>query len=72
MDRGSDVIALARTSNWRKSTRSRENGCIEVGSAPGVAGVRDSKLGSAGPVLAFGGGEFGDFITAVKQGRFDR
>jgi Domain of unknown function (DUF397) len=39
---------------WRKSSYSEgESNCVEISTAlPGWAGVRDSKLGDGGPVLA--------------------
>ncbi|MGJ7909018.1 DUF397 domain-containing protein [Actinopolyspora sp. H202] len=58
--------------NWRKSSRSRANGCVEVGSAPGVIGVRDSKLGPDGPVLAMRLSAWSAFAVALREGRFDR
>ncbi|MGP4019054.1 DUF397 domain-containing protein [Saccharopolyspora sp. 5N708] len=36
-----------------------------------MVGVRDSKLGSASPVLAFGTESFGTFVNAIKAHRFD-
>ncbi|CAM3961573.1 DUF397 domain-containing protein [Kibdelosporangium persicum] len=49
------ITALAAATNWHKATFSQggENGCVEVGSVPGIVGVRDTKLGAASPILAF-------------------
>ncbi|MCI2423468.1 DUF397 domain-containing protein [Saccharopolyspora sp. K220] len=60
--------------NWRKSSRStgNPNNCVEVGDAAHVRGVRDSKLGEASPVLAFGRGTWASFVSNLKSGRFDR
>jgi hypothetical protein len=50
-----DCVEVAVATNWRKASYSQgQNGCVEVGSVPDVIGVRDSKLGPAGPILAFG------------------
>jgi hypothetical protein len=40
---------------WTKSSRSNQGGtdCVELATAGGWVGVRDSKLGTASPVLAF-------------------
>ncbi len=59
-----------RSMNWRKSSRSQANGCVEVGSAPGVVGVRDSKLGPTSPILAFTSRDWGIFIGGIRDGRF--
>ncbi|OLT17655.1 DUF397 domain-containing protein [Pseudonocardia sp. CNS-139] len=60
----------ATASNWHKSTFSGvENGCVEVGSAPGIVGVRDTKLGTNSPVLVFTTAEWAAFLTAVKNGQ---
>ncbi|OLT21593.1 DUF397 domain-containing protein [Pseudonocardia sp. CNS-139] len=63
-------MAAART--WHKSSFSggENGGCVEVGSAAGVVGVRDTKLGAAGPVLVFTAAEFAAFLSAVKRGAF--
>jgi hypothetical protein len=38
---------------WHKSSYSPENSaCVEVGAASGLRGIRDTKLGAAGPVIA--------------------
>lgn len=66
------VAALADATNWHKASYSKENGgCVEVGSVPGVIGVRDTKLGAASPILAFDPTEWAAFVRAVKDGEFD-
>ncbi|MFI5614993.1 DUF397 domain-containing protein [Amycolatopsis sp. NPDC051903] len=58
---------------WRKSRHSGDNGgCVEVNdSVPGVIGIRDSKLGSASPVLTFYPHEIANFFRSVNEGEFD-
>ncbi|SFE33094.1 protein of unknown function [Actinopolyspora alba] len=57
---------------WRTSTYSQNNAaCVEVGSAPGVVGVRDSKLGPDSPVLAMRLSAWSAFAVALREGRFD-
>ncbi|MDG4800517.1 DUF397 domain-containing protein [Micromonospora sp. WMMD980] len=54
---------------WRKSTKSGNNGgdCVEVAdNLPGVVGVRDSK-DSTGPVLAFAPASWRAFIAQVAE-----
>lgn len=59
--------------NWHKSTRSpNNNNCVEVGSAPGKRGIRDTKIGEASPVLSIGDSQFGTLIDSIRAGRFDR
>ncbi|MEU6131629.1 DUF397 domain-containing protein [Saccharopolyspora sp. NPDC047091] len=60
--------------SWRKSTRSNANGgaCVEVALTTDHSAVRDSKLGQASPVLAFGSGAFGAFLRGIKSGKLDR
>ncbi|MDI2031581.1 DUF397 domain-containing protein [Saccharopolyspora sp. TS4A08] len=60
--------------NWRKSTYSSGNPqqCIEVGEAPGLRGVRDSKLGVTSPVLAFKDSAWSEFVAMTKSGSLDR
>lgn len=63
-----DRSTLAVATDWRKSSHSggANGGCVEVGTVPGLVGVRDTKLGAASPVLAFGAGEWAAFLAAVK------
>jgi len=50
------ALTATASTGWRKSTRSGgQNGCVEINRVPGYAGVRDSKLGDASPVLVFSG-----------------
>lgn len=57
---------------WHKSSYSSYTGnCVEVGTASGSAGVRDSKQLGRGPVLEFSSGAWAAFITAAKAGEFD-
>jgi hypothetical protein len=66
------VAALAATGSWHKSTFSQaQNGCVEVASVPDIVGVRDTKIGAAGPVLVFGRAEWAAFVTGVRGGEFD-
>lgn len=44
--------------------------CVEVAMTEVVA-VRDSKNAPDGPVLWFSRAEWGEFVTAVKAGKFD-
>jgi hypothetical protein len=61
-------------SRWVKSSLSFSNGnCVEVVSLPGgTVGVRDSKDGGAGPVLAFTRDEWAAFVGGCKGGEFDQ
>jgi uncharacterized protein DUF397 len=54
--------------NWRKSTYSQgANACVEIGSAPTMVGVRDTKLGTSGPILAFGRESWSTFIRRTRE-----
>lgn len=58
---------------WRKSSRSGSgtNECVEVFLDDDLVLVRDSK-DPDGPVLEFGGGDWRQFVGAVKGGGFCR
>jgi hypothetical protein len=54
---------------WRKSRRSQTaTACIEVGQAPGLVGIRDTK-DRAGGTLLVNRAAFGAFLAAVKNNR---
>lgn len=56
---------------WRKSTRSGDNGgnCIEVAdNLPGLVAVRDSK-NLTGPILTFSPAAWTAFVRSTKSGR---
>jgi hypothetical protein len=55
-------------SQWRTSSFStgNTNSCVEVGVAPQLRAVRDTKLGSASPVLAFSSVHWRCFIEELK------
>jgi len=53
---------------WRKSSRSGDNGgaCVEVArNLPGIVAVRDSK-NPGGPVLAFSRDEWASFTACLR------
>ncbi|MFI5614994.1 DUF397 domain-containing protein [Amycolatopsis sp. NPDC051903] len=57
------------TIGWSKSSYSGGQGeCVEVDavSVPGWAGIRDSKLGSASPVLVLADSGWAAFLAVVK------
>ena len=57
---------MATPPRWRKSSRSQnQTACVELASA---GAVRDSK-NPTGPTVAVA---LGEFLAAVKAGRFDR
>ena len=55
---------------WRKSTRSGNNGCVEVAFVEDRVAVRDSKDRS-GPVLVFTAHEWEAFVGGVRTGEFE-
>lgn len=67
------VTALAAATDWHKASHSDDfqNGCVEVGTVPGLVGVRDTKLGDASPILAFTEAEWAAFTAGVKDNEFD-
>lgn len=56
---------------WRKSTLSTTNGCVEVAFVGGRIAVRDSKNQGRGPVLVFTDLEWRAFLGGVRGGEFD-
>jgi hypothetical protein len=56
---------------WRKSTLSTTNGCVEVAFVGGGIAVRDSKNQGRGPVLVFTDVEWRAFLGGVRGGEFD-
>ena len=57
---------------WQTSTRTTGGGaCVEVAQAHNAIGVRDTKLGSRSPILAFDQGEWSFFLEAIKRGEAD-
>lgn len=59
---------------WFKSSHSQAaNGCVELNlSVPGYAGMRDSKLGHASPMLVLTSPSLPEFIQHIRAGRFNR
>jgi hypothetical protein len=58
------------TASWRKSTRSGDNGCVEVAFVGDRVAVRDSK-DPGGPVLVFTAHEWASFLGGVRDGEFE-
>ena len=58
---------------WRKATRSNNNGACAQVRADGQGGVqvRDSKLGEASPILSFTAVEWSAFLDGAKDGEFE-
>lgn len=56
---------------WRKSTLSTTNGCVEVAFVGGRIALRDSKNQGSGPVLVFTDVEWRAFLGGVRGGEFD-
>ncbi len=56
---------------WRKSSLSTTNGCVEVAFVGDRIAVRDSKQQGRGPVLEFTAAEWAAFLGGVRGGEFD-
>jgi hypothetical protein len=56
---------------WRKSTLSTTNGCVEMAVVGDRILVRDSKDQGHGPVLEFTEVEWDAFLGGVRGGEFD-
>jgi Domain of unknown function (DUF397) len=56
---------------WRKSSLSTTNGCVEVAFVGDRIALRDSKQRGRGPVLEFTAVEWDAFLGGVRGGEFD-
>ncbi|SFW45406.1 DUF397 domain-containing protein [Amycolatopsis australiensis] len=56
---------------WHKSSHSHfeENACVEVGTGPGVVGVRDTKQPEPRPILTCSTTAFAAFLDHLTGGR---
>jgi Domain of unknown function (DUF397) len=63
------MVDLSRAA-WRKSTRSGNNGCVEVAFVEDRVAVRDSK-DHGGPALVFTAHEWAAFIAGARAGEFE-
>lgn len=59
------------SANWRKSSRSGDQNCVEVADSAGTIKVRDSK-DVEGPILTFPTAGWATFLYAAKAGEFDQ
>ena len=57
------------TAEWRKSSHSSTNGCVEVAAVGDLIAVRDSKDPEGG-VLLFNAREWQAFVAGVRDGEF--
>lgn len=64
-------MADLSTAKWRKSSRSGQDGCVEVAFVEGGVAIRDSK-DRGGPVLQFTAQEWESFLGGIRDGEFDR
>ncbi len=65
-----DALDLSRA-EWRKSTRSGDNGeCVEIATVGAHVAVRDSKHPD-GPKLVFTGRAWRVFLGGLRHGEFD-
>ncbi len=64
------MIVDLSSAQWRKSSLSQMNGCIEVAFVRGGVAVRDSKDPS-GPVLLFTPHEWTAFLGGARNGEFE-
>jgi len=68
------ATASFQEGSWFTSSYTNEgqNTCVEVNhSLPGHVGVRDSKLGAAGPVLTVASAQWTCFLAAATDGTLD-
>ncbi|MEU6129776.1 DUF397 domain-containing protein [Saccharopolyspora sp. NPDC047091] len=56
--------------NWRKSSYSGGNNCVEVDQGSGRTAIRDTK-DTASHRLTTTATQWAGFLTAIKHGRFD-
>lgn len=63
-------MTSGRITQWRKSSYSNESmdNCVEIGVASDLRAVRDSKVGSSGPVLLFSVENWTSFVNAAATG----
>lgn len=62
---------MTSVQNWRKSTRSgNEGSCVEVGDGNVDIAVRDTKLGESSPILTFDSSQWRTFIVSTKADGF--
>ncbi|WP_418155519.1 DUF397 domain-containing protein [Actinoalloteichus caeruleus] len=64
------MAAEPTMTNWRKSNHSSSanGGCVEIGGAPGLVGIRDTK-NRAGGTLVVSREAFSSFLMSVKAER---
>lgn len=71
MNHDQALARLTTAAGWHKSSYSVQNGCVEVTTElPGWVGVRDSKLGTDSPLLAFGFSEWRAMVASAQVGDF--
>ncbi|MEV6971076.1 DUF397 domain-containing protein [Hamadaea sp. NPDC051192] len=65
-----DLATHFEGARWRKANGSDSGGCVEVAYANGLIGVRDTKDGGRGPILAYTEHEWKVFLAGVAAGEF--